>query len=170
MRCSKLVDHNSIAKNMWDVNRFMEDFVCRQKFLKPVVPPWHRRACLWGKRFCPHHQAIFEPSAFYGEERNFVPPWHKIEHMFSTLLLHRCQVSLLCLRQFFEGYFPCGNKKEVLALVGLIDEVPQGLAGVAGIIAVDCHFHMVVDIFLEDLPCHAGTENKKSPRSAIILE
>src|SRR5699024_1090522 len=67
-------------------------------------------------------------------------------------------LSFSALRQAAERLLPGGDKPEVLPLIGLMDKVPEGLAGIAGKIPVDGHLHPVVDELLEDLPRQAGAE------------
>jgi len=46
-------------------------------------------------------------------------------------------------------------------VVGLIDKIPQRLAGIAGKVSVDGHFDPVLDEFLQNLPRQAGAEDEK---------
>lgn len=55
-----------------------------------------------------------------------------------------------------------------MPVVGLIDEVPQGLAGVAGVVAIDGGLYPVVDEFLEDLPGHACAEDEEVLADQIL--
>lgn len=66
-----------------------------------------------------------------------------------------------CIRQPLHRFRLGGNKKDVLALVTLINEVLERLAGVLGEISKNSDLCLIVDEFLKHLAGKAAAQNKE---------
>ena len=76
----------------------------------------------------------------------------------------------LRVRQPLDGLLHGGHEKEVFAMIGLADKVPQRLAGVVGVVAVNGGLEPVVHQLLQDVSRHAGAENEKVAAHQALVD
>ena len=63
--------------------------------------------------------------------------------------------------QHFDCLFLGGNKKHTIALIAFIDEIFEGLAGVARVIAINRNSPTIVGVLLQNFTCKACAENEE---------